>query len=152
MESASFLPASDYIGRYPLGGNGEPSVVVQVQKLGNGYVINLRTNPPYPKRRPIARVPSPFVGQDPDELIDRILDGLSAVVRTINDQGAGELWKDEDNRKQVREGFRIMFPSMAATIDSAVSDEPEPVYEEPRNEQLVFETKEKLLEYLTKNL
>lgn len=130
----------------------EPSVVVSVQKLENGYMLELRTNPKQPKPRVVKRTPSPYVGQDPEELIDQILDGMSAVVRTINDKGAGEDWKDEDNRRQVREAFRIMFPSMASQIDQAVSDEPEPVYIEPQHERLVFETKEKLFEYLTKNL
>lgn len=144
----AYLPGSSYVAGF----SEEPSVVVSVQKLGNGYMLDLRTNP---KRPPLPRpvhVPSPFVGQDPDELIDQILDGMSAIIRTINDKGAGEDWKDEENRKQVRDAFRIMFPSIASQIDRAVSDEPETTYEEPRHEQLVFETKEKLFEYLTKNL
>ena len=140
------------IGAYLSPQSEEPSVVVSVQKLGNGYMLELRTNPPRPKPRIVKYTPSPFVGQDPDELIDQILDGMSAIIRTINDKGAGEDWKDEENRKQVRDAFRIMFPSIASQIDRSVSDEPETTYEEPRHEQLVFETKEKLFEYLTKNL
>lgn len=140
------------MGAYLSPQSEEPSVVVSVQKLGNGYMLELRTSP---KRPPLPRpvhVPSPFAGQDPDELIDRMIDGLGGLVRSINDKGAGEEWKDEENRKQVRDAFRVMFPSLTGNIDRMVSDEPVQVYEEPRHEQLVFETKEKLFEYLTKNL
>ena len=146
--SPAFLPGSSYVAGF----SEEPSVVVSVQKLGNGYMLDLRTNP---KRPPLPRpvhVPSPFAGQDPDELIDRMIDGLGSLVRSINDKGAGEHWKDEDDRRQVREAFRIMFPGLTSSVDRLVSDEPEPTYEEPRHEQLVFETKEKLFEYLTKSL
>lgn len=141
----------DYIPAAPSLGVG-PKLEVNIAKLGNGYTLALQVHPEPPKRRKVQHTPSPFVGQDPDELIDKILDGMSALIRTINDKGAGEDWKDGGDRKQVREAFRVMFPGMATQIDRAVSDEPPPTYQEPRYEQLVFESKEKLIEFLTKEL
>jgi hypothetical protein len=142
------------VGAYltPEFSNKAPSVLIDIQKLENGYMLTLTTNPEQPKPRIVKHTPSPFVGQDPDELIDRVLDGLSALVRTINDKGAGEDWKDDENRKQVRDAFRVAFPNLSNQIDQAVSDEPVPQYVEPRHEQLVFETKQKLFEYLMKEL
>lgn len=146
---SSSLPAYLAVGS----GYGDgPSVFVSVEKLGNGYQIDLRTNPPRPKPRVVAHAPSPFVGRDPDEIIDQIIDGLGSLVSSIQDKGAGEDWKDGEHRVKVRETFRVMFPSMARQIDDVVSDEPEPVYEEPRHEQLVFESKKSLMEFLEKNL
>lgn len=144
-----FEPASamdGYLGA-AMPGSGRPSVSVGIGKVGNGYIVKLQTSPVQPK--PPRLAPSPFVGMDPDELIDRILDGMGALIRTVNDKGAGEDWKDGDDRKQVREAFRVMFPDMARKVDRAI----EPVeYIEPRYEHLVFESKEDLLEYLKTNL
>jgi hypothetical protein len=129
-----------------------PSVVIDIQKLENGYMLTLTTNPEQPKPRVVERQTSPFVGQDPDEIIDKMIDGFGAVIRAINDKGAGESWKDDEDRAQIREAFRVMFPGVSRQIDQVVSDEPVPQYIEPRHEQLVFETKQKLFEYLMKEL
>lgn len=146
--ASAYLPGSSYVAGF----SEDPSVIVSVQKLGNGYMLDLRTNPKRPPLQKPVHSPSPFVGQDPDELIDRMIDGLGGLVRSINDKGAGEDWKSEESRQQVREAFRIMFPGLTSNVDRLVADEPEVPYEEPRHEQLVFETKEKLFEYMTKNL
>lgn len=140
------------IGAYAAPVSEEPSVIVSVQKLGNGYMIELQTNPKQPERPPVKHAPNPFAGLDPDELVDQIIDGFGSLARSINDKSAGEDWKSDDNRKNVRDAFRLMFPSMSSHIDDAVSTELPPVYIEPRHERLVFETKEKLFEYLTSNL
>lgn len=82
-----------------------------------------------------------------------MIDGMGALIRSINDKGAGEDWKDSDDRKQVRDAFRVMFPGMSSQIDRLTSDlEDVASYEPPRHENLVFESKERLVEYLTKNL
>lgn len=122
-----------------------PSVSVKVDKLGNGYVISLQTHPKSPPSVVLRQ--NPFEGMDPDELIDKLIDGMGALLRTIHDEGAGENWKDSDDRSQVREAFRVMFPQMARSVDQSVAS-----YEQPRYDNLVFQSKKDLMEYLDKNL
>lgn len=136
-----------YLSSVGVGPGHSSTVDVSISKVGNGYTVQLQTSPPPPK--PPKFQPSPFVGMDPDELIDRILDGMSALIRTVNDKGAGEDWKDGDNRKQVREAFRVMFPEMARKVDLAVESIE---YVTPRQDSLVFETKVALMKYLNENL
>lgn len=124
-----------------------PSVSVKIQKLGNGYTLQLTTNPPRP---PVAygAEPSPFEGMEQDEIIDKLVDGAGALLGRLHDIGAGESWKDDAEREQVREAFKIMFPGVARQFSRPAG--PPPV--ESRYESLVFETKEKLMEFIEKEL
>lgn len=137
------VPAENY---FHAGDHG-PTVYVELRKVDNGYTIQLRTDPPRPPIRP-EDFQGPYDGMDPDEIIDRMVDGLGAMVRTINDKGAGESWKDGDDRQQVREAFKIMFPQFARHAERIVRPPPE----QPRQEHRVFETKKSLMDYLEKNL
>jgi hypothetical protein len=121
---------------------GGPSVVIAIQKLGNGFVTTLQTNP-----TPAAVQQGPPIEEaDPDEQLDQLIDGLGAFFREINDKGAGEGWKEGEDRQKVRAAARLMFPQFSGQIARYTKSE------RPRYEQLVFESKDMLLEYLTKNL
>ena len=137
----SFASASDAFA------DGPPSVSVSVQlaKVGNGYTIQLQTHPPMPSARPPG--PTMFEGMDPDEMIDKMIDGIGALMRTIHDKGAGEDWKASEDRAQVREAFRVMFPPLANKADRAVVQ-----YVPPRYDNLVFQSKKDLMDYLDRNL
>jgi hypothetical protein len=123
---------------------GHPSVVIDIQKLGNGFVVTLQTNP----KPPVVQQGPPVEEVDPDEQLDRLIDGIGAFLREINDKGAGEGWKDGEDRQKVRAAARLMFPSVLGSGRVAHYT----TQEKPRYEQLVFESKDMLLEYLTKNL
>lgn len=130
-----------------------PSLTIQVVKMDNGYVTTLNE---VPKRKPrkIRTIPNPFVGKTPDEMIDQMIDGVGAILRTFRQAEAEEEWKGGEDREKVRMAFKAMFPTLAQqAVD--MTQEPDPEEEmprEPRHEQTVFETKDALVEYLTKNL
>jgi hypothetical protein len=132
---------------YVTGYANRPTVTVQIAKVGNGYTLQLTTNP---KRFPaaVAPEPSPFEGMSPDEVIDKMVDGAGAVLRRIHDAGAGEDWKEDGDRQQVREAVKAMFPGIARQIERSQEPPPEP----SRHESLVFETKAKLMEFIEKEL
>lgn len=131
-----------------LSASAGPTASAEIQKLGNGYVVTFMTNPP--RRHPVRQQGPPLQGKDPDEIIDDLVNGLGAFMRTIREKETGEDWKDSQDRKLIRDGFRQMFPQVVSQIENAAE---EPVESErPRHEQLVFETKAAMLEYLTKNL
>ena len=143
----------DVISSYAPGTQRLPSVVVSVNKVGNGYSLALQTNPKRRMPRAVSPVENPFEGKDPAELIDNMIDGMGALIRAINDKGAGDGdWKGEDDREKVREAFKVMFPGMARNIQQLTEASDEEPQEEPRFESLVFETKKSLMEYLEKNL
>lgn len=127
-----------------------PTVTVSIGKIDNGYVLKLNT---IPKRRAPRVVAPPFAGMDPDEMIDKIVDGMGALIRSINDKGAGEDWKTDEDRAKVREGFKAMFPNLvpppvhADDVAIAVGEDLA-----PRSESRVFESKIDLIKYLTENL
>jgi hypothetical protein len=129
------------------GVSAAPSVSVKIQKVGNGYTLQLTTNPPRP---PVAygAEPSPFDGMGQDEIIDKLVDGAGALLGRLHDAGAGESWRDDEDRQQVREAFKLMFPGVARQF--AHPPGPPPV--ESRHESLVFETKAKLMEFMEKEL
>lgn len=129
-------------------GNPHPLMNISIEKLGNGYVLSLTEYPKMPE--PTVPAPSPFEGLEPDELIDKMIDGVGALIRAINDKGAGEHWKDEEDRVQIREAFKVMFPQLARQADRLAGDPSQ--YQPPRSEQRVFESKDVLVEYLVKNL
>jgi hypothetical protein len=53
----------------------------------------------------------------------------------------------------MREAFKMFFPDMSERIEHLTkTPEPPETVEEPRHEQLVFESKAALMEYLDKNL
>jgi hypothetical protein len=132
-----------------------PTLTVSIGKIDNGYVLKLNT---IPKRKMPRAVASPFAGMDPDEMIDKIVDGMGALIRSINDKGAGEDWKDGEDRVKVREGFKAMFPSLVPppipkeedttfSVNAVIVDD-----ETPRSESRVFESKADLIKYLSEQL
>lgn len=145
-------PAEGYISSYSP--SALPKLTIQLVKLDNGYVVKLqeagRKAP-----RAIAPVESPFAGLEPDQIIDKLVDGVGAMLRSINDAGAGEDWKGSDNRSQMREAFKLLFPDMARHAEQLARPAELPSDEDmhgPRQESNVFESKEALLEYLKKHL
>ena len=131
-----------------------PKLTIQLVKLDNGYVVKLQEAGKKAPRA-IAPVESPFVGLEPDQIIDKLVDGVGAMLRSINDAGAGEDWKGSDNRAQMREAFKLLFPDMARHAEQLARPEDHPSEEDlhgPRHESNVFESKESLIEYLKKNL
>ena len=144
-----FIPAA------PPGIPLTPTLYVSIGKIDNGYILKLHTNP---KRRIPRAVsaPNPFVGMDPDETIDKIVDGMGALIRSINDKGAGEDWKEDGDRAKVRDGFKAMFPSLVPPPPPSKEElaelEAQVDAETPRSEQRVFESKEALIKYLTEQL
>lgn len=130
-----------------------PVATAFVAKVGNGYTIQFHTNPKMPPPVRIRPVKSPFEGMDPDEIIDRMVDGVGALLRSVNDSGAGESWKESADRQQVREAFKVFFPDFAARAEQLTqTQEEQDTVELPRHESLVFEHKEELLAFLAKNL
>ncbi len=129
-----------FVGDLPY--QSAPSVSIGIQKLGNGFVTTLQTNPPvvHTHRAPVGG------DLDPDEALDHLIDGIGAFLREINDKGAGEGWKDGEDRQKVRAAARLLFPQFSSPT---VPEEPQ---EHPRYEQLVFESKAAMIEYLNKNL
>ena len=119
-------------------------MVVQISKVDNGYTLNLQEQ--LPREPVVPDFQNPFEGMDPDEIVDKMINGMGAVIRTINDKGAGESWKDDEDRQAVREAFKVMFPGLARSI------RPPRMPKVPRYEDRVFESKETLLKYLTENL
>ena len=132
------------------GGSSEPgpSISISIEKVGNGYTLGLQTFPPPPKRRPPST--SPFAGMETGEVVDRVIDSIGMLSRAINNKGAGEDWKGDEEREKLREGFRALFPGVYNQIEQAV--EPPEIQVQPRAESLVFESKIALLEFLTKEL
>jgi hypothetical protein len=115
-----------------------------IAKLGNGYAITIVRATPRPAPPPV----NPEDEVDPDHAIDKMIDGLGALVRSIHDSGAGETWKSDEDRAHVRAAFKLMFPGMSRHLLSAGEAFAMP----PIPESLVFETKEKLIAYLTEKL
>lgn len=132
----------NYIGETALGatlgpGPKEPKISIGVTKVDNGYHVVL-----VGQRKPDPVEPLTQLSED--ERIDRMVDGLSAFLKYVNGKGVeGDEWKDDsDLKEKMREGFKTLYPGAAAPR----------AYTLPRQEQRVFETKEKLIEYLTQNL
>jgi hypothetical protein len=137
---------------------GEPSyppLTIGITKHGNGYSVQLSQSP---KRRP-HRVhtppPNPLEGMDPDEIIDQMIDGVGAVLRTFRDAEVGDSWKEGEDREKVRTAFKTMFPGFTQQAVS-MTEKPEPPQTDAdlygRHESLVFESKESLMKYLDENL
>lgn len=128
-----------------------PSVSVQIGKVGNGYTVHLQSRPERPRHPVRPRPEGPFQDLDPDQAIDKMVDGLGALIRSINDKGAGEDWKNDEDRQAIREVVKAIFPSVAGHPHGP------PVYdyetmEQAKSEHLVFQEKSDLIAYLEKNL
>lgn len=128
-----------------------PSVSVQVGKVGNGYVVHLQARPERKRAPGRPRPEEPFQHLDPDQVIDKMVDGLGALIRSINDKGAGEGWKDDEDRQAIREVVKAMFPSFAGHPQGPPAYDYEAA-EQAKSEHLVFQSKEDLIQYLEKNL
>jgi len=133
----------------PLSGYGTApglhnSVTVTVSKVDNGYQTWL-TGPP-PPAPPRPQPLSHLAGLTEEEVADRLIDGISALMRYMNDKGAGETWKDGGDRETLREAFKVLFPG----ITSRIAEPLEPMI--AKSETRVFESKDALLEYLAKSL
>lgn len=134
--------------------SSQPKLQVSITKLDNGYVTRLHE---LKKRKPVPPIsPSgnPFVGMTADDIVDKLVDGMGAFLRTINDAGAGEDWKGGD-KAQVREAFKLIFPGIAQNAEQLARQTDQVDEEEahiPRQETRVFESKESLMKYLDENL
>jgi hypothetical protein len=137
---------------------GHPSespLTIGITKHGNGYSIQLSQSP---KRRP-HRVrelpPNPLEGMDPDQIIDQMIEGVGAVLRTFRDAEVGDTWKEGEDREKVRTAFKTMFPGFTQQAVQ-MTEKPEPPQTDAelygRHESLVFESKESLMKYLDENL
>ena len=127
-----------------VGGPVLDGLSISISKADNGYFVSL-TEPPDFKAQ-IDPDPSELPDLTPDQKIDAMIDAMTAFTRSFNDKAAGESWKDDEgDRKKLREGFKLLFPSLA---------NPPHFYPAPegRNEQRVFESKEALMKYLDENL
>lgn len=138
-------------------GADAPVISLKLAKLDNGYSVELMVNP---KLKPIEEVKeeiatavgaelNPPVEMTQDEIIDRMVDGLGAFLRSINDKGAGENWKGEDEKGKIREAVKLIFPQVSRQTVPANSYRN---YEPPHHESKVFETKAGLMKYLDENL
>lgn len=128
----------------------EFKLTISIQKADNGYFVGL-VEPPDLKaykeaRRRERQERMKKLSGSIDERIDAMVDGVVAFQKFVLDKSAGEDWKGEDMREKMREGVKVAFPGIMREITAG---EPPP---QARQEQMVFETKEKLLEFLTKNL
>ena len=135
-----------YDGSYIPGAEG-PTLRITVLKVDNGYNLELASSP----RRPqvVAPVPGAAEGVSPDEMIDRMVDGMGAFIRSVNDKGAGEDWKEDGDRLKIREAVKTFFPQLAQQAARAVTPED---FAMPRHESLVFESKQSLMKFLETNL
>jgi hypothetical protein len=134
-----------------IGGHINPlraSLAISLVKTDNGYIVDLREVPPQKKQKPVHQE-SPFAGKSPDEIIDQMIDGCGAVLRTLRQAETEEEWKGSEDREKVRMAFKALFPSLAqqAFDMSHVEEIPQ-----PRHEQKVFESKESMMKYLNENL
>lgn len=146
MKHPGYVPAfpSDYT-EAPM-----PTMKVVIARMDNGYVVQLQE---LQKPKPVPAIePSenPFFGMSSDDIIDKLVDGMGAFLRTINDAGAGEDWKGGD-KAQVREAFKLIFPGVAQNAEQLTRMRTEED-EDPRRETRVFETKDALMKYLSENL
>ena len=128
-----------------------PSLVVTVTKLYNGYVTVLQETPKQDLQPAIGPAPSPFEGMEPDEIVDKMIDGIGAVLRSFRDSEVGDDWKGSADREKVREAFKVMFPDFVQRAVQLTSQDPV-LYKEPRNETRVHESKDSLMLYLDLNL
>lgn len=146
---AGFIPAYSAVGAP----GHQPRLVVSISKMDNGYTVQLREIPKPKRRVPIAPIESPFIGMEPDEIVDKMIDGVGAIVRSFHAEA--EDWKGSEEREKVREAFKVMFPDFSRQA-IRLTAQPDPVdpdeLREPRAESLVFESKESLMAYLDKNL
>lgn len=136
-----------YDGSFIPGAEG-PTLRITVLKVDNGYNLELASSPRRPKA--IAPVPSAAESMSPDEIIDRMVDGMGAFIRSINDKGAGEDWKEDGDKGRIREAVKIFFPQLAHAAARAVTTED--FLPMPRHETLVFESKQSLMKFLETNL
>lgn len=132
-----------------------PTMVVTVGKLDNGYVLKMSS---IPKPRPVQFVAHPLAGMDPDEAIDKMIDGVGAFMRAIHNNAAEEDWKKGEDRAKVREAIKELFPSL---LPPAVQSEPgsavltqesDGAEFRAKSESRVFESKLDLIKYLTEKL
>lgn len=151
MFESEYIPAVEGMSR------PHPTLTVAITKLDNGYVVVLQEIPKRKQRKPRVHKPqpNPFEGMEPDQIIDQMIDGVGAVLRTFRQAEAEEEWKGGEDREKVRTAFKAMFPGLAQqAID--MTEKPEPPDPEelrmPRSEQQVFGSPEELMEYLKKNL
>jgi hypothetical protein len=115
------------------------TVVVAIQKIDNGYVINLVEAPKRPEKRTGPR--------NPAVTIDDMIDGIIDFNKNMEAETTGENWKgdDEERRVKLREAFKKMNPGLIARM----AEGPPP---EPRVEHKCFAFKVDLLKYLEENL
>jgi len=135
-----------YDGSYIPGAEG-PTLRITVLKVDNGYNLELASSPRHPQA--IAPVPSAAESMGPDEIIDRMVDGMGAFIRSINDKGAGEDWKEDGDKGRIREAVKIFFPQLAQQAQRVAHN---PLANLPRHETLVFESKQSLMKFLETNL
>jgi hypothetical protein len=126
-----------------------PTLTIGLVKTDNGYTVQLQESPKPPPRVKTVSVEASQEEADPDELIDRMVDGMGALMRAIHNDAAEEDWKKDDDKAKVRAAFKAIFPNIVSQVQRQQNYVPP---EEPRYENLVFEKKEDLLKYLEKNL
>jgi len=127
-----------YVSMSPVKG---PTLRVSIERHDNGWLVSL-VEPP---KHPPAMTKTPPVMEE-SEMIDTMIDGIGALLRHLNDHGAGDDWKGSDDREKLREAFKVMFPGIVsprAPVAQAAW---------PRQETRVFDAKAALLSYLEKNL
>lgn len=138
---------------------------ISIQKTDNGFFVSLYDPPKQPTQEEIdqeikeqyehlrEQMEQGSDGKGLDERVDAMVDGLIAFQKHIMDRSTGEEWKGDDAKEKIREGFKVMFPQLAGDprrlkIYQGLRKPPKL----PRQEQMVFQTVDQLVEYLKKNL
>jgi len=117
-----------------IGQPGKLTLEVSIERLDNGYVVHLSAPPP--------PLPEPPAGQGIEAKIDSVLEGIPSLIRQVTGAGEGEDWKTPEGMTKARDALKAFLP------DLGYAAAPRPF----RQEDLVFETKEKLLAWLSLNI
>lgn len=163
LGTGAYLTPEEPLGQY----QAASSLLVNIQKTDNGFVVSLY-DPPKPltegeierdiqeeEDRLKKQMDEDIGGKSIDERIDAMVDGLIAFQKHIMDRSTGEDWKGDDVKEKIREGFKVMFPQLVGGHRGRRlnimrgSRKPARL---PRQETMVFQTVEQLMEYLKKNL
>jgi len=121
---------------------GKVHLECSIERLDNGYVVRLQAPP-----EPIQGPPGAPEPADLDAKLDSLIEGIPALGRAIVGGGEGDEWKNADAMFKAKQALKAMFPDLGRAIGVGFASA-----RPYRQEELVFESKESLLVWLSKNL
>lgn len=124
-----------------------PEIIASLSKLDRGYAVTIVKQP---HARTFREDLEKVVVDDTstpseDEQIDLMVDGLTAFFRSIHGEQSDGAWRGEEDREKIRKAFKAVYGGRAVKVKYTPPPQPEV-------KQLAFESKEKLIEFLSANL